>query len=139
MFIYYKIHYYTIEQKKDTIIYLTMSSDSKPRRTLIERVEAIFKFVDTQKKIFPKSRLKEIGLNPKSAEKWLKLIDYIQNQPKIRLIQTEHNTFIEKVEGKYQALMRKMVLDDSLSFEQRLQHVTDYLKSLYSRERVSTT
>jgi len=116
-----------------------MSSDSKPRRTLIERVEAIFKFVDTQKKIFPKSRLKEIGLNPKSAEKWLKLIDYIQNQPKIRLIQTEHNTFIEKVEGKYQALMRKMVLDDSLSFEQRLQHVTDYLKSLYSRERVSTT
>ena len=116
-----------------------MSSDSKPRRTLIERVEAIFKFVDTQKKIFPKSRLKEIGLNPKSAEKWLKLIDYIQNQPKIRLIQTEHNTFIEKVEGKYQIKMKKMVLDDSLSFEQRLQHVTDYLKSLYSRERVSTT
>ena len=116
-----------------------MSSDSKQRRTLIERVEAIFKFVDTQKKIFPKSRLKEIGLNPKAAENWLKLIDYIQNQPKIRLIQTEHSTFIEKVEGKYQALMRKMVLDDSLSFEQRLQHVTDYLKSLYSRERVSTT
>ncbi|MHA2288101.1 MAG: hypothetical protein ACXABG_04870 [Promethearchaeota archaeon] len=115
-----------------------MSSDSKTqRRTLSERVEAIFEFIDKQKGIFPKSRLKEIGLNPLAAEKWLKLIDYIQTQPKIRLIQTEHNTLIEKVEGKYQALMRKMVLDESLSFEQRLQHVTDYLKSLYTRERVT--
>ena len=112
-----------------------MSSDSKQRRTLIERVEAIFKFINTQKNIFPKSRLKKIGLNPRAAEKWLKLIDFIQKQPKIRLIQTEHNTLIEKVEGKYQALMRRMILDETLSFEQRLQHVTDYLKSLYTRER----
>jgi len=115
-----------------------MSSDSKKqRRTLLERVEAIFKFIDSQKNVFPKSRLKEIGINPKAAEKWLKLIDYIQTQPKIRIIQTEHNTLIEKVEGKYQALMRRMILDDTLSFEQRLQHVTDYLKSLYSRERLT--
>jgi len=115
-----------------------MSSDSKKqRRTLIERVEAIFKFIDLQKNVFPKSRLKEIGINPRAAEKWFKLIDYIQTQPKIRIIQTEHNTLIEKVEGKYQALMRRMILDDTLSFEQRLQHVTDYLKSLYSRERLT--
>lgn len=114
-----------------------MSSNLKQRRTLIERVEAIFKFIETQKKIFPKSRLKAIGLNPRAAEKWLKLIDYIQKQPKISLIQTEHNTLIEKVEGKYQALMRKMILDETLSFEQRLQYVTDYLKSLYTRERVT--
>ncbi len=111
-----------------------MSSNSKQRRTLLERVEAIFKFIDTQKNVFPKSRLKEIGLNPRAAEKWLKLIDFIQNQPKIRLIQSEHNTLIEKVEGKYQALMRKMIMDETLPFEQRLQHVTDYLKSLYTRE-----
>ena len=113
-----------------------MSNDTKKRRTLIERVEAIFKFVDTQKNIFPKSRLKEIGLNPRAAEKWLKLIDYIQNQPKIRLIQTEHNTLIEKVEGEYQALMRKMIIDETIPFEQRLQNITDYLKSLYARERL---
>lgn len=114
-----------------------MSSNSKQRRTLFERVEAIFEFMNTQKNIFPKSRFKEIGLNPRAAEKWLKLIDYIQTQPKIRLIQTGHNTLIEKVEGKYQALMRKMIIDESIPFEQRLQHVTDYLKSLYSRERVT--
>jgi len=112
-------------------------TDEKPiRRTLQERVEAIFEFIEKQKDVFPKSRLKEIGLNPSTAEKWLKLIDFIQNQPKIRLIQTEHNTLIEKVEGKYQALMRKMVVDETIPFEQRLQHITDYLKSLYTRERL---
>jgi len=123
---------------QETIIYYREMTDEKPiRRTLQERVEAIFMFIDSQKNVFPKSRLKEIGINPKAAEKWLKLIDFIQNQPKIRLIQAEHNTLVEKVEGKYQALMRRMVLDDTLSFEQRLQHVTDYLKSLYSRERLT--
>jgi hypothetical protein len=113
-----------------------MKKDPTQRRTLQERVEAIFKFIDSQNDVFPKSRLKEIGLNPGTAEKWLKLIIFIQNQPKIRLIQTEHNTLIEKVEGKYQALMRKMVEDETIPFEQRLQHITDYLKSLYTRERL---
>ena len=113
-----------------------MTTNSNQRRTLQERVEAIFMFIDSQNNVFPKSRLKEIGLNPSTAEKWLKLINFIQNQPKIRLIQSEHNTLIEKVEGKYQALMRKMVVDETIPFEQRLQGVTDYLKSLYSRERL---
>lgn len=112
-----------------------MTTASNQRRTLQERVEAIFKFIDSQEQVFPKSRLKEIGLNPRTAEKWLKLIDYIQNQPKIRLIQTEHNTLIEKVEGKYQALMRRLIIDETIPFEQRLQSITDYLKSLYTRER----
>jgi hypothetical protein len=113
-----------------------MSDKKTKRRTIQERVENIFEFINSQNKPFPKSRLKEIGLNPKSAEKWLKLIDYIQKQPKIKLVQTEHNTFIEKVEGKYQALMRKMILDETLPFEQRLQSITDYLKSQYTRERL---
>ncbi len=113
-----------------------MTVEKPKRRTIQERVEAIFKFIESQKDVFPKSRLKEIGINPKDAEKWLKLIDFIQYQPKIRLVQTEHNTLIEKVEGKYQALMRRMIMDETLSFEQRLQHVTDYMKSLYARERL---
>ncbi len=105
------------------------------RRTLQERIEDIFQLIEREEDIFPKSRLKEIGLNPRTAEKWLKLIEFIQNQPKIRLIQTGHNTLIEKVEGKYQALMRKMSIDQTVPFEQRLQYLTDYLRSLYSRER----
>ena len=113
-----------------------MTNEKPKRRTIQERVEAIFRFINSQNDAFPKSRLKEIGLNPQSAEKWLKLIDYIQSQPKIRVIQTEHNSIIEKVEGKYQALMRKRILDETLPFEHRLQSLTDYLKSQLTREQL---
>ena len=114
-----------------------MTEEKPKRRTIQERVETIFKFIEAQTEPFPKSRLKEKGINPKAAEKWLSLIEYIQNQPKIRLIKTEHNTLIEKVEGKYQALMRKRFTDESIPFEQRVRDVTDYLGSLYTRERLT--
>jgi hypothetical protein len=113
-----------------------MTKQAQKRRTNQARVEEIFRFIDAQADVFPKSRLKEIGINPHTAENWLKLIEFIQNQPKIRLVQTGHNTLIEKVEGKYQALMRNQFLDESIPFEQRLQGITDYLKSLYTRERL---
>ena len=112
-----------------------MVQQSPKRRTNQTRVEEIFRFIDSQNDVFPKSRLKEIGMNPHTAENWLKLIEFIQNQPKIRLVQTGHNTLIEKVEGKYQTLMRNQFLDESIPFEQRLQSITDYLKSLYTREQ----
>ncbi len=111
-------------------------SGSHRRRNLQERIEAIFEFIERQPGTFPKSRLKEIGLNPSTAGKWLELIEYIQSQPKIRLIKSGHNTLIEKTEGNYQAMMRKMLLDKSVPFEERLQYSTDYLRSQYSRERV---
>ncbi|MFW9930313.1 MAG: hypothetical protein ACFFD1_13035, partial [Candidatus Thorarchaeota archaeon] len=105
------------------------------RRTLQERIQEIFAFIDLQTDVFPKSHLKDIGINPQTAENWLKMIEYIQNQPKIRLIQTGHNTLIEKVEGKYQALMRNQITDETIPFEQRLMNINDYLKSLYTREQ----
>jgi hypothetical protein len=113
-----------------------MTTPSSKRRTNQERVELIFKFIDLQPDVFPKSRLKEIGLNPDTAEKWLKLIEFIQSQPKIRLIKTEHNTMIEKVEGKYQTLMLKTLHDESISYDQRLMILENFLKSLYTRERL---
>jgi hypothetical protein len=112
-----------------------MSAEESRRRTNQERIEAIFEFIEKQVDVFPKSRFNEIGLNPRTAELWLKLIEYIQNQPRIRLIQTDHNMLVEKVEGKYQVLMRRMSGDENVPFEQRLQYLTDYLKSLYAREK----
>ena len=114
-----------------------MSMKTKKRRTLKERVEDIFQFIDQQDVIFPKSHLKEIGLNPVVAENWLELIVYIQNQPKIRLVQSENNTLVEKIEGKYQTLMQKRMTDETLPFEQRLQSAMDYIKTLVTRERVN--
>jgi len=113
-----------------------MGNEKPQRRTMQERAEAIFDFIDSQTGIFPKSRLSEIGLNPKTAENWLQLIEYIQSKPKIRLTRSKNTTLIERTEGKYQALMRKLFTDETLSFEERLQYITDYMKSLYARERV---
>ena len=115
--------------------YNLMTSDPIKRRSLKDRVMAIFNFIEMQTKPFPKSRLKEIGINPRAAEKWLSLIEFIQSQPKIRLVKTERNTIIEKVEGKYEAHMRKRFTDESIPFEDRIQDITNYLKALYQRER----
>ena len=113
-----------------------MTDHSKQRRSIQERVEAIFKFIKAQEGVFPKSRLKEIGLNPKAAEKWLSLIEFIQEQPRIRLVQSEHNTLIEKVEGGYEALMRKRIIDESIPIEKRTQSLIDYLSAIGIRERI---
>ena len=75
-------------------------SQSKNRRTLIERAQAIFKLIDYEEDPFPKSKLQKVGLNPATAEKWLDLIMYIQKQPRIRLIKTKNTTIIEKQEQR---------------------------------------
>ncbi len=113
-----------------------MSKKSAQRRTLKERVKDIFLYIERQDKTFPKSRLKDIGLNPTVAENWLELIVYIQSQPKIRLVQSENNTLVEKIEGKYQTLMHKRMIDETLPFDQRIQSAMDYMKALITTERV---
>ena len=111
-------------------------SNTSVRRSLQERAEQIFNFIEKQNKAFPKSKLKEIGLNPNSAENWLTLIEYIQNQPRIRLVSAEKNTLVEKVEGKYQAMIRRVVIDETLPFEAREILLRNYLPSLYTREKL---
>ena len=113
-----------------------MPSNSKNRRSIYERAEAIFDFIDAQDGAFPKSKLKKIGLNPNAAEKWLDLIQFIQRKPKIRVLKTNHNTIIEKIEQNFNTIMMKRILDENLSYEERLQSVQDYFKVLYARERM---
>lgn len=103
---------------------------------MLERVEEIFIFIDNQDQPFPKSKLQEIGLNPTSAENWLTLIEFIQNQPRIRLISSEKNLLVEKIEGKYQAMIRRVIADESIPFEEREILLKNYLPSLYTRERL---
>ena len=107
-----------------------------PRRSMLERVNEIFTFIDKQDRAFPKSKLKEIGLNPNSAENWLRMIEFIQNQPRIRVISSEKNTLVEKIEGKYQAMIRRVITDESIPFEERDLLLGNYLPSLYTREKL---
>ena len=111
-------------------------SQNPNRRSMLERVEEIFNFIERQDSAFPKSKLKEIGFNPNSAENWLKMIEFIQNQPRIRLISSEKNILVEKIEGKYQAMIRRVITDESMPFEERELLLRNYLPSLYTREKL---
>lgn len=122
--------------KKDAIKSKKGVGKKPKRRNMLERVEEIFNFIENQYEVFPKSRLKEIGINPSSAENWLTLIQYIQNQPRIRLISSKNNLLIEKVEGKYQAMIRKVIADETIPYEQRSLLISNYLPSLYTREKL---
>jgi hypothetical protein len=104
------------------------------RRTLLERAQAIFRLLEESNDPIPKSKLKEIGLNPSTAEKWLELIMYIQQQPLIRLVKTESNTIVIKVEGRYHAMSRRAFQDSDLTYEQRLRSIDSYLRALVARE-----
>jgi hypothetical protein len=109
-------------------------SQLSSRRTLIQRAQAIFGLLEENNEPIPKSKLKDVGLNPNTAEKWLDLIMYIQQQPLIRLVKTESNTIVVKVEGRYHAMSRRAFQDSDLTYEQRLRSIDSYLRALVARE-----
>ncbi|MHA1907179.1 MAG: hypothetical protein ACW98Y_07780 [Candidatus Thorarchaeota archaeon] len=108
----------------------------KRRRTLTERAESIFRFIDSQPEPFPKSEFQRIGLNPTTAETWVRLIEYIQSQPRIKVTKMGSSTFIERLENKYLSMLRKRVLDSSLTLKERTQTMDDYINALLTLEKI---
>lgn len=109
---------------------------SSSRRTLLERAKDIFNLIETEEDSFPKSNLKYAGLNPETAEKWLELIIFIQNQPRIRLVKTSRNTVVEKLEKKFSQMSLKSFLDETKTLETRLQSLRDYADSIIFQQRL---
>jgi hypothetical protein len=108
----------------------------KTRRTLTERAKSIFRFIEMQDEPFPKSELRRIGLNPTTAESWVRLIEYIQSQPRIRVTQIRSSIYIEKLENKYLSMLRKQILDSNLSMKERETMMDDYISALITLERI---
>ena len=106
------------------------------RRTMAERAESIFNFIDAQPEPFPKSEFQKIGLNPTTAENWIKLIEYIQSQPRIKVTKMGSSTYIEKIENKYLSMMRRRIIDSSLSFKERTAAMNDYINALLTLETI---
>jgi hypothetical protein len=116
-------------------------NEQKPRkkkrsRTLQERAEQIFRYIDRQTEPFPKSDFKDIGLNPKTAESWIQLIEYIQSQPRIRVTKMGSQTYIERLENKYLSMMRKRIIDSNLSLKERTDAMNDYINALLTLETI---
>ncbi|MHA2350888.1 MAG: hypothetical protein ACXADL_14815 [Candidatus Thorarchaeota archaeon] len=107
----------------------------KKRRTLAERAKSIFGYIEAQTEPFPKSQFQEIGLNPSTAENWVRLIEYIQSQPRIKVVRMGSSTFIEKIENRYLSMLRKRILDSSLSMKERAATMDDYISALITLER----
>jgi DNA-binding MurR/RpiR family transcriptional regulator len=109
---------------------------AKRRRTMAERARSIFRYIESQPEAFPKSQLQDIGLNPTTADSWLRLIEYIQNQPRIRVTRIRSSTYIEKLENRYLSMLRKRIFDSDLSLKEREQTMNDYVGALISLERI---
>ncbi|MHA1925624.1 MAG: hypothetical protein ACXABV_07035 [Candidatus Thorarchaeota archaeon] len=103
---------------------------------MTERVESIFRFIDAQPGPFPKSELHRIGLNPSTSETWVRLIEYIQSQPRIRVTRMGSSTFIEKVENRYLSMLRKRLIDSGLSMKERSKTMEDYISALVTLELI---
>ncbi|MFX1262203.1 MAG: hypothetical protein ACFFAZ_08960 [Promethearchaeota archaeon] len=114
------------------------SGNEKQRRTrtLTQRVHSIFRFIEAQPEPFPKSEFQRIGLNPTTAETWVRLIEYIQSQPRIKVTKMGSSTFIEKLENRYLSMLRKRILDSSLSLKERTQTMDDYINALLTLEKI---
>ena len=112
------------------------SRKKKRSRTLQERAEQIFRYIDRQPEPFPKSELKDIGLNPKTAGSWIQLIEYIQSQPRIRVTKMGSQTYIERLENKYLIMMRKRILDSNLTLKERTNAMNDYINALLTLEKI---
>ncbi len=108
----------------------------KQRRTLAERAESIFKFIDIQPEPFPKSEFQRIGLNPSTAESWVRLIEYIQSQPMIKVTRMGSSTYIEKIENRYLSMMRRRILNPKLSLKERNDAMRDYINALMTLETI---
>jgi hypothetical protein len=105
-------------------------------RTMTERVEAIFRFIDAQPGPFPKSDLQKIRINPSTAETWVRLIEYIQSQPRIRVTRMGSQTYIEKMENRYLSMLRKRLIDSRLSMKERSKTMEDYISALVTLELI---
>lgn len=117
---------------------------SRKSKTLRERAEAIFRLIDHyhgpihHDEPLPKSYFQRIGLNPRDAEKWLDLIEFIQGQPKIKIIREGRNVSVQRMENDYSQLMRKHFMNDQLSFDERYRYLDAYFKSIITLERASS-
>lgn len=62
---------------------------------LLTRVQAIFEFLEKESQPIFKSQLREVGLDSKSAQKYIDTIEFIQSQPKLIVTKTKNNVIIE--------------------------------------------
>lgn len=65
------------------------------RKTLLERAEAIFDYLEKKGEGVHKSELAKIGMDANSAVQWVEMIKMIQGKPKIKTTTAGRTMIIE--------------------------------------------
>lgn len=106
-------------------------------RSLIERAKKIFTIIEYEDHFLPKTRLKKANISNDQIDKWLELIVFIQNQPRIKLKKFHRNIMIEKIENKASVQFLKNFLDENASFEIRWNSIQTYAESVMMQQKLA--
>ncbi|RMG42298.1 MAG: hypothetical protein D6732_01260 [Methanobacteriota archaeon] len=112
------------------------------RRTLLERCKAIFCFIENNvssiipEQRIPKSDFQKVGISPKEIEQWLSLIEYIQNQPRIRVMKEGKRTWVELLENRHMVMMRKRAFNSMIPIDKRIGSLVSYIMILANLEKI---
>ena len=103
-----------------------MPRKKRTRKTKMEVLEAITRFIiDRGDKSFYKSDLREIGIDPKTAEDFLRIIQYIQrNVPTINITETDGYLIINRT---YEKVLLKELQEAQREYETHKLEVGDDL------------
>ncbi|MFW9991524.1 MAG: hypothetical protein ACFFD4_05655 [Candidatus Odinarchaeota archaeon] len=112
------------------------SIKKKRTRTLKERAKEIFDYIDYYGEPFPKTKLRELGLDSKSVNNWIDLIIFIQEQPEIQLLKVGNYTLVQNAFGdKFLRMCWKKFKDRKESHEIRLKYLEDFGRAYFLKEK----
>ena len=70
------------------------------RKNLLERVKGIFLLLENSDDYVHKTNFREVGLDSQSAEQWIKIIEFIQDQPKVLVQRLGNYTAVKLTKGQ---------------------------------------
>lgn len=110
----------------------------KKTRTLLERAQAIFRYIDDFWVIsepLVKSSFQDVGISPREMDRWIDLIQFIQAQPLLLSSNQGKRTYVDVLENKFMLLMKKQFLNPSLSYITRESALLLYFNALLTTEK----
>ena len=111
------------------------------RRSLLERVNAIFRFIDVHihwadQTQISKSEFQKIGFSPRDMDQWIELITTIQSSPRITLVQKGKRKYIDQHDNKFTLYMKRIFLNPSKDYEERKSALLLYFHALIALEKM---
>ncbi|MCE7734671.1 MAG: hypothetical protein GPJ54_07335 [Candidatus Heimdallarchaeota archaeon] len=113
----------------------------KKKRSLIERANAIFKYIeqnsDFNSSPIAKSEFQKVGISPRDMDRWIELILMIQSNPRLTLVKKGKRTYLDLKDNKFTMHMRKIFQNQQKNYEERESALLLYFKAMLTLERIA--